>query len=356
MKRFTTLWTALALLLAGCATQPIFKGTPWEKYESAEAAGFDQAKLDEVTEYIRENAATTGLLAVCDGRVVYEYGDLEVISYIASCRKSVLSMLFGKYVDDGTIDLDVTIGELGMDEDDGLLPIEKQATIDHIITSRSGVFHLPSNGGYDTENIKERGSKQPGEYFVYNNWDFNAAGYIFEHYAGRSIYAELEDQLARPLGFQDWNIKNQRKYHNEENSRYPAYHIFVSTRDMAKIGQLMLNRGMWNGRCLISEEWFEKSTATVTPTDTVMARYGGPVEGMPDFSYSYMWWNFDEFNGDERFEGSISARGYGGQYITVIPGLSLVIAHKTKLSEKNRGTSTKTYFEIIDRIVKAKIT
>lgn len=354
MKGWTPLWFASFLLSAGFACQSSFQGTEWERYESAEAAGFHQAKLDEVTEYIKENANTTGLLAVHDGKVVYEYGDLDSISYIASCRKSVLSMLFGKYVDDGTIDLDVTIGEMGMDEDDGLLPIEKRATIDHLITSRSGVFHLPSNGGYDTKNIKERGSKQPGEYFVYNNWDFNAAGYVFEHFTGRSIYEELEDQLARPLGFQDWDIENQKKGGNRENSRYPAYHIFVSTRDMAKIGQLMLNRGVWNGRRLISEEWFERSTTAVTPADTVMARYGGPVEGMPEFSYSYMWWNFEEFRGDDRFGGSIMARGYGGQYITVIPELKLVIAHKTALSEENRGTGSSVFYEIIDRIVKAK--
>ena len=354
MKRFTIIWIALVLFIVGHVCQCGYKGTEWERYESAEAAGFDQAKLDEVTAYIQENANTTGLVAVYDGKVIYEYGDVEVISYIASCRKSVLSILYGKYVDDGTIDLNTTIGELGMDEDDGLLPIEKQATINHLITSRSGVFHIASNAGYDTKNIKERGSRQPGEYFVYNNWDFNAAGYVFEHFAGKSIYEELEDQLAKPLGFQDWNIKNQRKYHNEEKSRYPAYHIYVSTRDMAKIGQLMLNEGVWSGERLISEEWFKKSTTTFTPTDTVMARYADQSDDLPRFSYSSMWWNFDEFRGDDRFEGSITARGYGGQYITVIPELKLVIAHKTKLSKKNRGTKTATYFQIIDRIVKAK--
>ena len=354
MKRFTSIWTTLALLLIGCTTGLGFKGTPWEKWETAESAGFDQAKLDEVTAYIQENANTTGLVAVYDGKVVYEYGDLDSISYIASCRKSVLSILYGKYVDDGTIDLNTTIGELGMDEDDGLLPIEKQATIDHLITSRSGVFHIASNAGYDTKNIKERGSKQPGEYFVYNNWDFNAAGYVFEHFAGRSIYEELEDQLARPLGFQDWNIDNQRKSGDEEKSRYLAYHIYVSTRDMAKIGQLMLNEGVWNGERLISEEWFEKSTTTVTPTDTVMARRGGSTDDRPDFSYSYMWWNFEEFRGDDRFKGSFTASGYGGQYITVMPELKLVVAHKTALSKENRGTRSSTFYEIIDRIVKAK--
>jgi CubicO group peptidase (beta-lactamase class C family) len=98
------------------------------------------------------------MVVLYDGKVFYEYGDIQEVSYIASCRKSVLSMLYGKYVDDGTIDLKQDIGSLGIDEKDGLLPREKKATVKDIITSRSGVFHIPANGGYDERNILERGS------------------------------------------------------------------------------------------------------------------------------------------------------------------------------------------------------
>ena len=107
---------------------------------------------------------------------------------------------------------------------------------------------MASNGGYDKENFLERGSVEPGEYFVYNNWDFNVAGHILELYTQKSIYEELENQFAKPLGFQDWNIKNQRKSGNKSKSQYKAYHIYLSTRDMAKLGQLMLNKetGMAN--------------------------------------------------------------------------------------------------------------
>ncbi len=98
---------------------------------------------------------------------------------------------------------------------------------------------------------------------MYNNWDFNVAGTIFEKKTGKGIYPEVEEQLAIHLGFQDWNIKNQKKKHKESKSLHPAYHIYISTRDMAKIGQLMLNKGKWNGERIISENWIEKISKPV---------------------------------------------------------------------------------------------
>ena len=349
------------LLLQSCITRKAaFTGTAWEKPSSQETSNFDPAQLAQLTQYIQDSSNTTAMVVLHQGKMVYEYGDIKKISYIASCRKSVLAMLYGKYVENGTVDLNQQIGELGIDEADGLLPIEKTATVDHIITSRSGVFHVASNGGYDLENFKERGSVKPGEYFVYSNWDFNVGGHLFEQYAGRSIYEEIEDQLAIPLGFQDWNIKNQRKSGKKKNSQYQAYHIYVSTRDMAKMGQLMLNEGEWNGKQLISKGWVKKITSTVTPLDTVMARRGWRSPAVPEYSYGYMWWLFDEFKGKDIYEGSYTATGYGGQYITVIPKLEMVVAHKTKLNIPTmiglsyKATNEDVYFEIVDRLVGAR--
>lgn len=344
----------LAIFFSSCTVEKEQQGTPWSYHESPGEAGFNADKLKGVGQFLKDSANTTGLVAIYDGKVLFEYGDIVELSYLASCRKSILSMLYGKYVEDGTIDLNTTIGELGLDEDDGLLDSEKAATVDHLITSRSGVFHLPSNGGYDEDNILERGSVAPGEYFVYNNWDFNAAGYVFEQAAGRSIYEELEEQIAKPMGFEDWDIMAQKKYHNEKNSRYPAYHIYLSTRDMAKVGQLMLNNGEWKGENLISDDWAEKIITTVTPRDTVVKRLGSR-SGTPEFSYSYMWWCFDELNGNSVYEGSYTASGYGGQWITVIPKMNMVIAHKTKFGRVNpKYTRSTKYWQIVDMLVSAK--
>jgi CubicO group peptidase (beta-lactamase class C family) len=199
-------------MLQGCGKhKPQFEGVPFEKHTTLDGTGFNQQRLDSLTNYIENNLETTGMLIIKEGKIIYEYGDVKGVGYIASCRKSVLSILYGKYVENGTIDLNQTIGEIGVDEDEGLLDLEKTATVDHILNARSGVFYQPANGGYDEANILKRGSVKPGEYFVYNNWDFNVAGYILEKKSGKSVYQELEEQLAIPLGFQDWNIKNQKK-------------------------------------------------------------------------------------------------------------------------------------------------
>lgn len=337
-----------------------FKGTPLNKIQSLNGSEFNQDKLNNITKYLKDSSETTGIVMLHDGKVVYEYGNIKEVSYIASCRKSVLSMLYGKHVENGAINLNHTIGNLEIDEEDGLLPIEKEATVDNIITSRSGVFHIPANGGYDKKNILKRGSKKPGEYFVYNNWDFNVAGYILEKQTGNSIYKEIENQLAIPLGFQDWNIKNQKKKHNQKKSQYPAYHMYFSTRDMAKIGQLMLNEGEWKGKQLIHKDWIKKITTTVTSVDIINVRYGRTSKSDIQFSYGYMWWLFDYFRGNPDFDGAYTADGYGGQFITVIPKLKLVIAHKSKLNLlelwglKQGGVGNRQYHEIIDRLIKAK--
>lgn len=308
-----------------------FEGTPLKEQTVLTNSSFTQEKLDEVTTYIKEHAATTGMIVLENGKVVYDYGNIENLSYIASCRKSVLSMLYGKYVDNGTIDLNETIGSIGIDDVDGLLPLEKQATVNHIITARSGVFHLPANGGYDVNNVKSRGSMTPGDYFLYNNWDFNVAGTILEKKSGKSVYENIEEQLAIPLGFEDWNIKNQKRTVNKQKSHHSAYHIHVSTRDMAKIGQLMLQEGEWNGKQLISKDWVKRSTTTVTPRDTVNKRYGLDRSSPVQFSYSYMWWLFENFYDNPDFEGAYTASGYAGHFITVIPKRNVVIAHKTRM-------------------------
>lgn len=185
------------------------------------------------------------------------------------------------------------------------------------------------------------------------------AGHILEKYAGKSVYEELEEQFAKPLGFQDWNIKNQRKSGKKKKSQYPAYHIYISTRDMAKLGQLMLNEGMWNGKRLISKEWIDKTTTTITPFETLAERYGKPGPNDIQMSYAYMWWLFDNYQGKPEYEDAFSAIGYGGQYITIFPRLNMVIAHKTKLDLLTFSGLKKDgdahYWDIVHKIVEARL-
>jgi CubicO group peptidase (beta-lactamase class C family) len=89
-----------------------------------------------------DSAHTTGIVVIQGGKVLFEYGDIQELSYLASCRKSILSMLYGPFIENGTIKLNTNIEQLRLDDIGGLLPIEKKATIKDLLTARSGVYHL----------------------------------------------------------------------------------------------------------------------------------------------------------------------------------------------------------------------
>ncbi len=123
----------------------------------------------------------------------------------------------------------------------------RRATVEHLITARSGVYHPASNPGDNLADAPPRGSQEPGDYMLYSNWDFNAAGAAFEDLTGLNIYDALETDLARPLGFQDWDRSMHQKSGDTSRSVNLAYHMVLSTRDMARLGLLMLREGDWDG-------------------------------------------------------------------------------------------------------------
>ena len=133
---------ATAADATACATT----GTAWKTASDVASAGWSSAKLAEMETKLYP-LATTSMMVVHRGEIVYRYGNLSDVSYLASARKSILSMLFGRYVANGKIDLDMTIGEIGIDEDDGLLPLEKTARVKDLLTSSSGVYHAAGSPG-----------------------------------------------------------------------------------------------------------------------------------------------------------------------------------------------------------------
>lgn len=274
---------------------------------------------------------------------------MEELSYLASVRKSLLAMLYGEWVERGVIDLDTTLEELGVDDVGGLLPIEKQATIDHLVTARSGVYHPASNGGDNLSEAPPRGSQTPGEYMLYSNWDFNAAGAVFEQLTGRSLYDEFQAQIAIPLDFEHWDRSVHQKSGNLSVSRNPAYHFHLSTLDMARVGHLMLNEGEWDGEQVISADWARRIVSVVTPLEEM-----NPVRRRDGyFGYGYMWWVWDGPGAVGPFEGAYTGRGAIGQWITVLPALDLVVAHKTN-SVYGRTTSWESWQRIMEMLVEAR--
>ncbi|MGH7562502.1 MAG: serine hydrolase domain-containing protein, partial [Gemmatimonadales bacterium] len=122
-------WSLLVLLLAGaalaCAPRSsgpgaaspvaVFPGAVWDSITNPRAAGWSPEWLDSVRGRLSK-LPSTGFVAVAGGRVLFTYGDVDTITYLASVRKSVLSMHMGNYVRRGTIDLGKTLADLGMDD------------------------------------------------------------------------------------------------------------------------------------------------------------------------------------------------------------------------------------------------
>lgn len=353
MEGYIKFFATLLLLILGSkilAQNKIqsFPDSIWSWHDPVELVGYDSKKLDEVRNYVIDSMNTTGLVVLLDGKILFDHGNIEELSYLASCRKSILSMMFGKYVDNGTIDLDMTLDKLNFNDINGLLPIERKATIRNLITARSGVFHPASNGSYELKFAPTRGSVEAGSYHIYNNWDFNAAGAIFEMLTMRNIYETFEQDIAIPIHMQDFKLVEQKKVGDTTQSNYLAYHFVLSTRDMAKLGLLMLNNGNWNGKQLIPASWVKLSTSPVTPPDqinTIDLRDG-------DFGYGYMWWIWCSDN--ELLKESFWARGAMGQYIVIIPKLNMVISHKTK-PDYGRDTNILKFKKLVNLIIDSRL-
>ncbi len=265
-------------------------------------------------------------MAVQDGRVLFSEGPIQRASIVFSVRKSVLSIMYGKYVANGTIDLDRTLADLSIDDVGGLLPIERQAKLRDLLTSRSGVYHVAANAGDDGMAAPPRGYQMPGRYFLYNNWDFNAAGTVFESLTGRNIYQTFADDLAKPLQLEDFDQSRHVRTGDVRRSAHLAYPFYLSTRDMARLGYLMLRGGEWRDQQLVPADWVQKITSPITPASQMHP----PHTACRGFGYGYLWWLLEE-PVDSPLRGAYMAWGVHGQYILVVPGHDLVIAHKREV-------------------------
>ena len=149
---------------------------------------------------------------------------------------------------------------------------------------------------------------------------------------------------------EDFRRELQQKSGNLKVSEHPAYHMWLSTRDMARIGLLMLRQGKWRGAQVVPGDWVRKITSPVT-RNTEM----NPV-GLRNgrWGYGCLWWVYDGPAAQGAYEGGYSGQGAGGQYITVLPKIKLVVAHKTNIA-RSKAVASRDYFDLVDLIVKARL-
>lgn len=252
------------------------------------------------------------------GDTVLSHGPVAEPIAVASIRKSLLSALLGMAVAERKLALDATLERLAIEDITPLTAAERSATVADLMTARSGIY-LPSEGASGApERLPQRGSHAPGTHWFYNNWDFNVLGEIYQRATGEGLFTAVEHRLARPLGWQDFDpLRHARWSYDLRRSRFPAYRFQLSTRDLARFGQLYLERGRRGGRQLIAPSWIDES---VTPH----ARPGGRLFD----GYGYMWPVVTEENAHRTGlpVGTYSAIGAGGRYVTVVPARQIVLA------------------------------
>lgn len=264
-------------------------------------------------------ASDQQVVAMHGEKIVFEYGHTQKLVNCHSARKSIMSLLIGIALEKGFLNLSENLQQLGINESKTpLTNQEKTATIRDLLMSRSGVY-LPAEAETDfaKANRPRREQYKPGEFFFYNNFDFNVLGAILEKKTGKTIGAFMEEYLAKPLGMQDFAPSNV-VYGNpwpmrNDKSDYRVYWIFLSARDMARIGTLVAQKGKWNNTAVVSANWIKEST---TPYTTTLDESMWPFD-----AYSYLWW-LDKDN------HTIWADGFGGQFLIIDTVKNIAIAQR----------------------------
>ena len=256
---------------------PLLPRENWVKVNNPEDFGWSVEALDNVRDYAKE-IKSEALMIIDKGKLIAAYGDTDRKYYVASVRKSYLSLLYGFYVD-SLISLDATLLDYEIDDKNPTLNNqEKTATVRHLLTSSSGIYH--KSAASDNDDLPARNSDAPGERFYYNNWDFNALGTIFSKRTGKNIFEDFHTKIGSKIGLEDFKWQDDGRLDYSDVSEHPTYHFDMTCRDMARIGLLMLNNGKWGNEQIVPLEWITESTS---PQISV-------GEEFSNGSYGYMWW------------------------------------------------------------------
>jgi CubicO group peptidase (beta-lactamase class C family) len=146
---------------------------------------------------------------------------------------------------------------------------------------------------------------EPGTVSNYCSMGVVLIAEIISQSSGMTIDKFAEQYLFKPLG-----IDNVSWHHTSKKEIISSgKRLYMCSRDMAKIGQLMLNKGKWNEKQVVSEKWIEESTR--------------PKTKIAGIDYGYLWWNIPFKTKEKRIVSKL-ATGNGGQYIMIFPELDMV--------------------------------
>jgi len=273
--------------------------------------------LEEMDTYANKNFSQIHSIVIMrHGNLVFEryYNgyDQSKRQHICSVTKTFTEALIGIAMDKGYIkDVNSKLvnyyPEYVTEQSD---PRLKDITIENLLTMTSGLAwqdEVDGPKGDESKNflkyIMERPfDAQPGQKFNYNTGGSHLLSAIITKSTGMKASAFADKYLFTPLEITDW------EWWGEEHS-VGGLGLNLRPRDMAKMGQLYLNNGVWNGQQLIPAEWIKVSTTK--------HNNGGAPHGE---NYGYHCWVTTVDGHSAYFAG-----GYGGQFIYVVPDLDLVV-------------------------------
>jgi len=181
---------------------------------------------------------------------------------------------------------------------------------------------LTMTGGHDTEPKEVNGDPsvkqflahpfvhKPGTHFQYNSMGSYTLSAIVTKVTGQTSLEFLKPRLFEPLG-----IENPEWKSSSEGNSIGGHGLYLCTEDIAKFGQLYLQKGKWNGKQLLPEKWIEQATSKQVPNDQEShAKIG--VDWRQGYGFQFWRCTHNAFRGD----------GAGGQLLVMIPDMDAVVA------------------------------
>ena len=223
-----------------------------------------------------------------------------------SMCKSITGMAIGMLIEEEKLKLDENIYDIFPDHINAFSKIFRPViTVENLLTMTSGVTFnesgIVSGNDWLGSFLNASVNGKPGTEFQYNSLNTYVLSAIVTKRTGETLTEYLTPRLFGPLGI--------TKYYWEtcpKGITKGGWGLFLCAEDMAKLGQLYLQRGKWNGQQLVSEYWIEISTARhlKTQNDT--------------YGYGYQLWM-------EQRPGSFEYNGMLGQNVIIYPDMDMVL-------------------------------
>lgn len=308
---------------AGLWTRPRARDDGWPTAAPSEV-GIDPIAVDKSLRAIvaGEAAALHSLLVVRDGRlVVEEYfhrSKADDLHPLLSCTKSVASLLVGLAIDRGHLGVvDPLLLDFFPDHADRTDPGWETMRLEHLLTMTMGLdwarqeigTPTPPGVSWFADVLGRRVSSLPGTRFRYVGRNVNLLARVLLQTTGVEPDALAREHLFAPLGITAWDWEDRRWQGHPPLSAG----LELRPRDMAKLGQLVLDGGTWQGRQAISAEWVSESTRTHIAQTPHEVQYG------------YLWWRIDPPPPGSVLGALTFANGIGSQFLAIVPDARLVL-------------------------------